>query len=207
MTMTTSSIAVLCYMFLGMVAIVVVIYYVIIVDKKEREKKIKAAEEAYAAQKAEDQKLIDNAKRALSCIILMRQADFLGDKETIQALNEKRYEGPLPEKQENGSWSSPYPQLLALPIAGINYRSGIKNVVGPAKARLVPDPKNEFDPDAIKVIHESGTHVGFIPADHTDDIRDLIPCYAMCDIEEATDKIDDRTYFRGWLYINTNPSK
>lgn len=205
--MTTSSIAVLCYMFLGMVAIVVVIYYIIIVDKKEREKKIKAAEVSYAAKKAEDQKIIDNIRRSTAGVVLLRQSKFIGDKKTYDELINNAYNGQLPEKQENGSWTSPYPQLLALPIAGINYRSGIKNVVGPAKARLVPDPKNEFDPDAIKVIHESGTHVGFIPADHTDDIRDLIPCYAMCDIEEATDKIDDRTYFRGWLYINTNPSK
>ena len=206
--MQTSSIVVLCYMFLCMVAIAVVVYYITIGNKKTRAKKIKAAEEAYAAQKAEDQKLIDNARRAIAGAVLLQQSKFVGDKKTYDEIMNNTYDGPLPEKQENGSWSSPYPQLLVLPIAGINYRSGIKNVVGPAKARLVADPKNEFDPDAIKVIHESGTHVGFIPSDRTDHIRDIIPCYAMCDIEECTDEDDDnRHYFRGWLYINTNPSK
>lgn len=206
--MQTSSIVVLCYMFLCMVAIAVVVYFITIGNKKTRAKKIKAAEEAYAAQKAEYQKIIDNARRAIAGAVLLQQSKFVGDKKTYDEIMNNTYNGPLPEKQENGSWSSPYPQLLALPIAGINYRSGIKQCVGPAKARLVSDPKNEFDPDAIKVIHESGTHVGFIPSDRTDDIRDIIPCYAMCDIEECTDEDDDnRHYFRGWLYINTNPSK
>lgn len=150
-----------------------------------------------------NQKTLENAKRLASLAVLMRQAKFVGDEETYQAVSDMKYNGEMPEKQENGSWTSPYPQLIYLPIAGINYRSGIKNCLGPAKARLIADPKNEYDPNAIKVVHESGTHIGFIPADRTDDIRDLLPCYAMCEIEECEDDLDNRRYFRGWLYINT----
>ena len=118
--MQTSSIVVLCYMFLCMVAIAVVVYYITIGNKKTRAKKIKAAEEAYAAQKAEDQKLIDNARRAIAGAVLLQQSKFVGDKKTYDEIMNNTYDGPLPEKQENGSWSSPYPQLLVLPIAGIN---------------------------------------------------------------------------------------
>lgn len=154
-----------------------------------------------------NQSAIDKARRLTSLAVLMRQSQFVGDDETYKAVNNMKYNGELPEKQDNGSWTSLYPQLLALPIAGINYRSGIKNCLGLAKARLLADPKNEFDPNAIKVVHESGTHVGFIPADRTDDVRDLLPCYAMCEIEEREDDIDHHHYFRGWLYINTQPTK
>lgn len=147
---------------------------------------------------------IAELERSTALAVLLGQSKFVGDESTYQSVINHKYEGPLPEKQDNGSWTSPYPQLLALPIAGINYRTNVSKCTRPGRARLVADPKNEYDPNAIKVIHESGTHLGFIPSDRTGDISDLIPCYAMCDITEEQDELDHaRHYFRGWIYINT----
>lgn len=158
------------------------------------------------AQIEAEEKHLAEIKRQTGLAVLLGQSKFLGDDATYNAVIDNKYEGAIPEKQDNGSWTSPYQQLLSLPIAGINYRSGVKNCTRPSKARLVPDPKNEYDPDAIKVIHESGTHVGYVPADRTEDIRHLIPCYALCDITEEEDELDPhRHYFRGWIYINTQP--
>lgn len=175
--------------------------YLIESGNQKRKQQIKEATEAY------EQHILEEGKRLISLVVLMRQSQFVGDEDTYKAIKEKNYEGQLPEKLDNGSWTSPYPQLLTLPIAGINYRSGIKNCLGPAKARLIADPKNEYDPNAIKVVHESGTHIGFIPADRTDDIRELLPCYAMCEIDECEDDLDHHHYFRGWLYLNSQPIK
>lgn len=39
---------------------------------------------------------------------------------------------------------------------------------------LVPEPDNPHDPDAIKVVHPVVGHIGYVPADYTDDVRDYV---------------------------------
>ena len=159
-----------------------------------------------AAKKQRDEELLMETKRLIAIGVLLQQSSLVGDSATEKAILNKTYDGELPVEHENGSWSSPYPQIIALPIAGINYRSNVAKCVGSGKARLVPDPKNEFDPNAIKVVHESGNHVGFIPSDRTNDVCDIVPCYALCKITEEEDAIDHHHYFRGWIYVNTQPN-
>lgn len=154
----------------------------------------------------EDEKLMRNIERNLQLVTLMWQSKMVGDEQTYKDVCDCKFEGELPNKNENGSWTTPYQQILIMSVAGINYRSNIDKCIGIGTVRLVPDPKNEFDPKAIKVIHESGIHVGYIPSDRTDEVSRLTPCYAQCDISEHTDKIDDHHFYVGWLYINSSPN-
>lgn len=107
---------------------------------------------------------------------MVRQATMIGDNETIAAIDADTYDGPLPELWSNSeAYSSAYPdKLMIVNVAGINHRTGIKSYVGKFNGVLVPDPKNDYDPEAIKVKAEDGKHVGFIPEDLTADVRELI---------------------------------
>lgn len=113
---------------------------------------------------------------------------------------------PAPKSPKQLKAEADYIASLApFPIAGINQRDGISNCLGQSRVRLIADPKNEFNPNAIKVIHESGTHLGFIPDDRTHELRHLLPLYATC---EVTDEQDDTTRhsFRGIVYIKPQPT-
>ena len=81
-------------------------------------------------------------------------------------------------------------------IAGINYRKGIKNYVGTFEGRLIPEPNNEYDPYAIRVEHSDGHHLGYIPSDETDYLRNLVdnkfPVICKGEITEETD-YDEKT--------------
>lgn len=61
--------------------------------------------------------------------------------------------------------------LLTSPIAGINKNGCTDRHVGGFVGKLVPEPDNEFDPNAIKVVHQDGTHLGYIPAKETATVR------------------------------------
>ena len=90
-------------------------------------------------------------------------------------------------------------------IAGINYRSGIKNYVGRFEGRLIPEPNNEYDPKAIRVEHSDGHHLGYIPSDETDYLRNLVddkfPVSCNVEITEKEDSEDNRKYFQGVVYV------
>lgn len=93
-------------------------------------------------------------------------------------------------------------------IAGINYRKGIKNYVGTFEGRLIPEPNNEYDPNAIRVEHSDGHHLGYIPSDETDYLRNLVdnkfPVACKGEITEETDYDEKRMYFQGIVYIEVS---
>lgn len=63
-------------------------------------------------------------------------------------------------------------------IAGANFRKGMSKYVGEFDGRLVAEPNNLHDPNAVMVVHEDGHHLGYIPQDDTFDVRGFIgvPC-------------------------------
>lgn len=77
-------------------------------------------------------------------------------------------------------------------IAGIDYREKIDNYLGEFKGTLEAEPTNEYDPNAIKVLATDGHHVGYVPADMTEEIRTNadLPCPCFFYIGE-----NDGTYF------------
>ena len=144
----------------------------------------------------------------------IRQADEAFDLDTHIAIVNGTYTGPLPD-YDGFYWSNIYPDLYHTKIAGINFRRGIRNLAGMYfDALLVAEPKNKFDPNAIKIIHaEDHRHLGYIPADETDSVRAWInntlpyPCRAYIDEFEEYDENRERDVTRLYGTINIKRPK
>lgn len=141
------------------------------------------------------------AQRAQALI----QAGIVGDHLTETSINAGTYTGPLPERRDDGGWLSIYDNLRILKIAGINHRQGISRYVGRVNCALVPEPDNEYDPDAIKIVAEDRHHLGYIPSGQTDFVCSLaaneFPYRCTAFIESHEDEIDGHKFFVGFVYI------
>jgi len=133
------------------------------------------------------------------------QANIVGDRFVADALSGGTYTGPLPERRSDGGWLSIFDNLRILKIAGINHRSGIGKYVGRVECVLVPEPDNEYDPNAIKIVAEDSHHLGYIPSDQTDFVRSLaaneFPYRCTAFIDEKEDELDGHKFFTGFVYI------
>ena len=91
-------------------------------------------------------------------------------------------------------------EILEFPIAGMSYRDDIDEYIGEHDGILKAEPDNEYDPNAIKVLTEDGHHVGYVPADMTEEIRTNtdLPCPCFFYIGE-----NDGTYFSD-CYVTIN---
>jgi hypothetical protein len=140
-------------------------------------------------------------RRIQACI----QAGIVGDKYVSGAIESGSYTGPLPERRADGGWLSIYDNLRILKIAGINHRQGISRYVGRVECALVPEPDNEYDPDAIKIVAEDRHHLGYIPSGQTDLVCSLtaneFPYRCTAFIEECEDEGDGHKFFTGFVYI------
>ena len=194
------------YTILVLVVAIVFIYVIstIIQEKKEYMQRMQEKQ-----RQKEEEEAIANAKRLAILGVVKEQAERVGDSKTVQAVLNMTYEGKLPTQKPDGSWTNIYSQVYEYNIAGINYRSAasIKRCVGYFHARLVPEPTNDFDPNAIKIIHEGNIHVGYIPAASTDHVRKnfQLPTYCWGHIDEHDD-YDGRLYFTGTVWIETEPT-
>ena len=141
------------------------------------------------------------AQRAQALI----QAELVGDHLTETSINGGNYTGPLPERRADGGWLSIYDNLRIFKIAGINHRQGISRYVGRVECALVPEPDNEYDPDAIKIVAEDRHHIGYIPSGQTDTVCWLaaneFPYRCTAFIEAHEDEIDGHRFFTGYVYI------
>ena len=141
------------------------------------------------------------AQRAQALI----QAEVVGDHLTETSINAGTYTGPLPERRDDGGWISIYDNLRIFKIAGINHRQGISRYVGRVECALVPEPDNEYDPDAIKIVAEDRHHLGYIPSGQTDLVCSLtaneFPYRCTAFIEEREDEDDGHKFFIGFVYI------
>lgn len=141
------------------------------------------------------------AQRAQALI----QAELVGDHLTETSINAGTYTGPLPERRADGGWLSIYDNLRILKIAGINHRHGISRYVGRVECALVPEPDNEYDPDAIKIVAEDRHHLGYIPSGQTDLVCSLtaneFPYRCTVFIEACEDETDGHKFFIGFVYI------
>ena len=141
------------------------------------------------------------AQRAQALI----QADLVGDHLTETSINAGTYTGPLPERRGDGGWLSIFDNLRILKIAGINHRQGISRYVGRVECALVPEPDNEYDPDAIKIVAEDRHHLGYIQSGQTDLVCSLtaneFPYRCTAFIEECEDEDDGHKFFIGFVYI------
>ena len=149
--------------------------------------------------------IIENLHTETARIEAFIQAGIVGDQKTIDAINSDNYDGPLPEKRDDGGWLSIYENLRILNIAGINYRSNIAKYVGRVECALVTEPENEFDKNAIKIVAEDRHHLGYIPSNQTDFVRSLtaneFPYRCTAFIHDDEDEDDGHKFFVGHVYI------
>lgn len=86
-------------------------------------------------------------------------------------------------------------------IAGTNLNDDIADYMGEFRGRLVPDPLNEHDPNAIRVEHEDGGLIGYVPRNVQQQLREFkgeLPCPCYCFVEFKSDK---EFYFLGHCYV------
>ena len=164
-----------------------------------------AAKYANREQEKSDDDLLANARLLMRKTEAMIQADLAGNQTVYDAIMSNNYSGPLPERRDDGGWLSVFENLRILKIAGINRREGIDRYVGRVDCALVPEPDNEFDPEAIKIVADDRHHLGYIPADQTAFVRSLtaeeFPYKATAFIEEKEDEVDGHRFFVGYVYI------
>ena len=151
-----------------------------------------------------DASLIANTNNLMLLMEVKRQAEERGDEDTVNAILNMTYDGPMPKQKPDGSYTNIYNPLWDFNLAGVNYRKNIRDYVGAFEGYIEPEPTNEYDPDAIAVYHHDGHHLGYIPQNCTDDIRDLelpFPIAVFGEIEEGYDYDHNRNYFRGTFYL------
>ena len=192
-------------------AVAVVSFVVIIIMSKndsptatQRELAQKMYGEPAKPQSSDDE-LLHDAALMMQKIEAMIQADELGRADVHQQINDGTYTGPLPERRSDGGWTSIFDELRILSIAGINHRQGVNRYTGRNTVALVPEPTNEFDPQAIKVLAEDGHHLGYVQRHQTEMVRSLaadrFPMYCTCRIEQHEDETDNHRFFVGYIYL------
>ena len=157
------------------------------------------------AQKLTNDELISELEKKKLNAEVMIQSMIVGDTDTYNAVLNNTYRGPWPEPRADGGYLSLYDNLRILKIAGINYRSGINRYLGRVMCALVPEPDNEYDPDAVKIVAEDRHHLGYILSEQTDFVRSMaggeFPYRCEAHIYESEDEEDGHKFFYGFVYI------
>ena len=170
---------------------VVIIYYNFFVDQKRESEK-------------QNTEVMNNVVGFLTKAEALRQADVAGNDIVRGAILSNTYTGPWPERRDDGGWLSIFDNLRILKVAGMNFRQGMNRYKGFIDAALVPEPKNEYDANAIKVVAIDGHHLGYIQADQTELVRSLtaneFPYRCKCEVCEGIEDDDEKYYF-GYVYI------
>lgn len=194
--------------FMGMTLIAAIIAGIVLFkeycDKKDREKIAEEERERKAIAEQEHREFMANVKRQEQLMEVLRQAKLVGDKDTEADILNGNYDGKLPEGLSNGMWTSVFDNLTILNIAGINYRGNLSAYVGDFNGVLVPEPKNDYDPNAIIIKCEDGKHLGYVPENLTDMVREIVgedfQRYRITGrIYEHED--EDHKYFTGYINI------
>ena len=184
--------------FIIILLIIVFVYFLVRQYKQNVSTKQKAKEEVQPPQKTY------SATYLLRLAEVKRQAEARGDDATVQSVLNMTYDGPLPVMKPDGTFADLSSTIISYPTAGINFRRGLGEYVGDFIGYLKPEPKNKYDHNAIAIHHSDGKHLGYIPADDTDAVRDLsipFPIPIWGEIEEDYDEYEDRIYYRGVIYI------
>lgn len=192
---------------ISVIVVGILIFYANYTRNKQIEQERKDEENRKARQakaKQEHKELMASIERQKQLIEVLRQAKLVGDKETEADVLNGNYDGELPEELSNGMYTSVFNHLDIINIAGINYRGNLSAYVGDFNGVLVPEPKNDYDPNAIMIKCEDGKHLGYIPENLTDMVRNTIgedfQRYRITGhIFERED--DGRTYFTGYINL------
>ena len=188
---------------------VLFVWWLVTPNQSYRQRQLEAAQRVTKAEEeqraADHERLMADARQLMRQGEAMIQADLAGNQTVHDAIMSNNYNGPLPERRDDGGWLSIFENLRILKIAGINRREGIGRYVGRVDCALVPEPDTEFDPESIKFVADDRHHLGYIPADQTAFVRSLtaeeFPYKATAFIEEKEDEVDGHRFFVGYVYI------
>jgi hypothetical protein len=184
--------------------VIAIVVFVIILYVSHKSESHEEVQKELSAKYVSDDEVLTNAVGFLAKSEALRQSEIMGDDKTHSAILENTYKGPWPERRGGDGWLSIYDDLRILNVAGMSFRQGINRYKGFIDAALVPEPKNEFDPNAIKVVAIDGHHLGYIPAGQTDFVRSLtgesFPYRCKCEVIEGYNDDDEKTY-HGFVYI------
>ncbi|MDY4160845.1 MAG: HIRAN domain-containing protein [Prevotella sp.] len=196
-------------MVLLIISILVVIGIVLFMNSKSSTKDEIVEKHSVSSEsvkeKVSDEELIANANRLAAMGEALQQAKEQGDEKTVEAILNMTYTGPLPEKKEDGTYTKIYKNYLRFKIAGINHRENIGDYEGKFIGEVVLEPTNQYDHNAIKVVHQDGKHLGYVPAEETAQLREWVKnrfpykCYGEIFQEEDYD--EDRKYYWGEVMV------
>ena len=81
---------------------------------------------------------------------------------------------------------------LEFDIAGVTYGDNVDDHIGEFAATMEPEPTNDYDPNAIKILANNGDRIGYVPKDITSNVRAFtqLPCKCYCYIG-----INNGTYY------------
>lgn len=191
------------------VGILVLVGMVLFVNSKSRKKdeviEIHPESPEPVQKTVSDEELIAKAKKLAAMGEALKQAKAKGDEKTVQAILNMTYTGPLPEKKKDGTYTKIYKNYLRFKIAGINYIEGVVDYEGKFVGQLVPEPTNQYDANAIKIVHIDGKHLGYVPAEDTTQLREWVKnkfpykCYG--EIFQDEDYDEDRMYYWGEVVV------
>lgn len=91
-------------------------------------------------------------------------------------------------------------------VAGVNFRGDLSDYLGEFVGRIEAEPDNEYDPNAIRVVHQDGRHIGYVPKNMTKEVREFkeLPCDCYCYVERRKDDDGERFYF-SLCYVTEHP--
>ena len=185
--------------------IIMFIAIVVMIAQVSRQAQTHEDTQRELAQKLTNDELISELEKKKLNAEVMIQSMIVGDIDTYNAVLNNTYRGPWPEPRADGGYLSLYDNLRILKIAGINYRTGINRYLGRVMCALVPEPDNEYDPDAVKIVAEDRHHLGYIPSEQTDFVRSMaggeFPYRCEAHIYESEDEEDGHKFFYGFVYI------
>lgn len=185
--------------------IIMFIAIVVMIAQVSRQAQTHEDTQRELAQKLTNDELISELEQKKLNAEVMIQSMIVGDTDTYNAVLNNTYRGPWPEPRADGGYLSLYDNLRILKIAGINYRTGINRYLGRVMCALVPEPDNEYDPEAVKIVAEDRHHLGYILSEQTDFVRSMaggeFPYRCEAHIYESEDEEDGHKFFYGFVYI------
>ena len=164
---------------MGILIFIIIFVFLIIVGLNyydhQKEKEKQEREKIEIQQRADEKKRQKEYERHLLLSEVARQATLINDQTVLEAVKNDSYDGPFPEQWENGdTYNSIFPdRLLIISIAGINFKRGLSNCLGDFNGVILPDPKNDYDPNAIKIKNSDNKELGYIPENLTQKVRDF----------------------------------
>lgn len=109
--------------------------------------------------------------------------------------------------KDSGTYISVWPKNrklgdhLEFNIAGIAFRGNMMSYLGEYVGKLVEEPDNEYDANAIKVLAHDGHHVGYVPKDMTEGVREVATLPCACYIYIGAYQNEDGMHFYSCCYI------